>query len=242
MEREKIFYFLTGLKRFTYKALIFVAISSIISFIYSKELIQLLLRVVGIKVYYLSLPEPLFSSVEIAIYAGIFFALPVIIYLALHEFSNVLGLKPVQGYMFAFFSILLFYVGSIFCYLIVLPSGIKFLVSYESSTIKAMISLERFVIFCTAMMFAFGITFEVPVILLILGRMGILKSKTLTKTRRFAILFIAIASAVITPTPDVYNMMLLAVPMYLLYEIGILLMKIGERRDKNARRPDIMAG
>jgi sec-independent protein translocase protein TatC len=96
-----------------------------------------------------------------------------------------------------------------------------------------MISVEKFITFSAAMIFAFGITFEVPIILLGLNKKGLVKSKTLTRTRRYAVLLITIAAAVITPTPDIYNMMLLAVPTYVLYEIGILLMKISERRNKN---------
>lgn len=240
MERKRITDFLEGLKRFAYKALVVVAVSSVVSFIFSKGLLRLLLHRVGIKIYYLSLPEVLFSSVELSIYAGVFFALPVIIYLIWHEFRSATGLKTSHGYLFIFSSIVLFYVGSIFCYMVVLPSGIKFLINFGSgNNIMAMISVERFVTFCSAMVFAFGITFEIPVVLLLLSRMGIVKAKTLTKTRRFAILFIAIASAIITPTPDVYNMMLLAAPMYILYEIGILLMKIVEKKDE---KENIIAG
>jgi len=127
----------------------------------------------------------------------------------------------------------LFYVGSIFCYNIVLRSGIKFLLGYEGNNLKAMISVERFISFSSAMIFAFGITFEMPVALLALNKKGMLKAQTLTKKRRYAILVITIAAAVITPTPDVYNMMLLAVPAYMLYEIGILLMKMNERKDRS---------
>lgn len=240
MERKRITDFLEGLKRFAYKTLVVVAVSSVVSFIFSKGLLRLLLYRVGIKVYYLSLPEVLFSSVELSIYAGVFFALPVIIYLIWHEFRSATGLKTSHGYLFIFSSIVLFYVGSIFCYMVVLPSGIKFLINFGSgNNIMAMISVERFVKFCSAMVFAFGITFEIPVVLLLLSRMGIVKAKTLTKTRRFAILFIVIASAIITPTPDVYNMMLLAAPMYILYEIGILLMKIVEKKDE---KENIIAG
>jgi len=230
MEREKILSLLDGFKKFIWKALIVVVVSGGISFIYAKDLIHFLLKVVNIKVYYLSLQEAFFASVELALYAGIFFALPLIIYLVWHEFRGTLGFKTFQGYIYIFSTVFLFYLGGIYCCYVVLPSGIEFLLSYGSENIKAMISIERFVVFCTAMVFAFGITFEVPIILMILGRIGILKSRMLTKTRRFAILFIAIAAALITPTPDVYNMMLLAVPMYILYEIGILLMKIGEKK------------
>ena len=191
----------------------------------------LLLKKADIKIYYLSLPEVFLSSIELSIYAGLFFAIPLVIYLAWHEFHSMTGLRPFQGYIFILAAIALFYVGSLFCYSIVLPSGIKFLIDYgKGNNIMAMISMQRFVVFCSAMIFAFGLTFEVPIVLLILGKVGLVRSTTLTRTRRFAALFIVIGASIITPTPDIYNMALLAVPTYLLYEIGILLMKINEKR------------
>lgn len=231
MERERIALLLRASKKFIYKALIVIAAAGFLSFFYSKGLLSLLLKKADIKIYYLSLPEVFLSSIELSIYAGLFFAIPVVIYLAWHEFHSATGIKAVQGYMFIVAAIILFYVGSLFCYSIVLPSGIKFLIDYgKGNNIMAMISMQRFVVFCSAMIFAFGLTFEVPIVLLMLGKVGLVRSKSLTKTRRFAVLFIVIGAAIITPTPDIYNMALLAVPTYLLYEIGILLMKINERR------------
>lgn len=231
MERERIALLLRASKKFIYKALIVIAAAGFLSFFYSKGLLSLLLKKADIKIYYLSLPEVFLSSIELSIYAGLFFAIPVVIYLAWHEFHSATGIKAVQGYMFIVAVIILFYVGSLFCYSIVLPSGIKFLIDYgKGNNIMAMISMQRFVVFCSAMIFAFGLTFEVPIVLLMLGKVGLVRSKSLTKTRRFAALFIVIGAAIITPTPDIYNMALLAVPTYLLYEIGILLMKINERR------------
>lgn len=239
MEREKILSLLTGLRRFIVKALVVAVLSGIVSYFFSKDIIRLLLKTAGIKVYYLSLPEVFLTTIEVAMYAGVFFALPVVIYLAWHEFHGVTGIKPAHGYLFVLFAIVLFYGGSIFCYSVVLPSGIKFLVGYEGGAIKAMISVQRFAVFCAAMIFAFGITFEVPIILLVLSKMGLVKSKSLTKTRRYAALFITIAAALITPTPDVYNMMLLAVPTYVLYEVGIILMKIAEKKEAEKRAADV---
>ncbi|MBA4416584.1 MAG: preprotein translocase subunit TatC [Syntrophus sp. (in: bacteria)] len=230
MDREKLFRALGGVQRFLYKALAVVTLAAIISFVYAKSLILILLKTANIQVYYLSFPEAFLASVEIALYGGVFFSLPILIYLIWHEFRSVTPLKPIQGYAFVFFSILLFYLGGLFCYFVVLPSGISFLLGYGTGHIKAMISVQRFVVFSAAMIFAFGITFEVPIILLILNKIGLVKAKNLTKTRRYAILFITVASALITPTPDIYNMMLLAVPTYILFEIGILLMKISEKK------------
>ena len=229
MEREKIALLLRASKRFIYKALIAVVISGFFSFFYSRGLLGLLLKKADIKIYYLSLPEVFLSSIELSIYAGLFFAIPLVIYLAWHEFHSMTGLRPVQGYIFILAAIALFYVGSFFCYSIVLPSGIKFLIDYgKGNNIMAMISMQRFVVFCSAMIFACSVAFEIPIALLLLSKMGLVRAKTLTKTRRFAILFIAIAAALITPTPDVYNMALVGVPMYVLYEVGILLMRISE--------------
>jgi sec-independent protein translocase protein TatC len=231
MERERIALLLRASKKFIYKTLIVIAAAGFLSFFYSKALLNLLLQKADIKIYYLSLPEVFLSSIELSIYAGLFFAIPLVIYLAWHEFHSAMGISPIQGHIFIVAAIALFYVGSLFCYSIVLPSGIKFLVDYgKVNNIMAMISMQRFVVFCAAMIFAFGLTFEVPIVLLMLGKVGLVRSKSLTKTRRFAVLFIVIGAAIITPTPDIYNMALLAVPTYLLYEIGILLMKINERR------------
>jgi sec-independent protein translocase protein TatC len=230
MEREKIISFLTDLRGVILKSLGVVVVCGIISFLYAKDIIKLFLKAANLQVYYLSLPEVFFTTVELALYGGVFFAFPIIIYLIWHELKGALGIKPTYGCLFIFLAILLFYGGSLFCYRFVLPSGIKFLLSYESGTVRAMISVERFVLFCTAMIFAFGITFEIPIVMMVLGKTGIVKSRSLSKTRRYAVLVVVVLAALITPTPDVYNMMLLGVPMYILYEAGIILMKIVEKK------------
>lgn len=231
MEREKIIAGLTGVRKVILKSLAFIVAAGIASFIYSKEMLLLLVKATGIKVYYLTIQEVFLATVQLALFAGIFFALPVIIYLAWHEMKGLYKIKPIYGYLLVFAAILLFYGGSLFCFKIVLPSGVSFLVAgYESPALKAMISVERYLLFSTAMIFAFGVTFEVPLILLALGKLGIVKANMLVKTRRYAILGIVVASALITPTPDVYNLGLLAVPMYVFYEIGILLVKMVEKQ------------
>lgn len=232
MERKKLIVILSIIKRIVLKSLFIIFGVGAISFIFSKSILVELLKNTDMKVYYYTLPEVFFSTLELSIFSGLFFSFPFIVTVGWLESKSIIGLKKSEGLFFCIFAIVLFYVGTFFCYFVVLPSGIKFLVGYENEILKAMISVEKFVSFCVLMVFAFGITFELPIILLLISKKGLIKAKTLAKGRRFAILFIVIASAIITPTPDVYNMMLLAVPMYILFEIGILLMRLNERKQK----------
>ncbi len=229
LEREKLFWFLAGLRRVLIRGAAVVVVLGVASFFFSRKLMFLLVNHVHVKLYYFNLSEVFFSSVEVAIYMAVFLSVPVILVLSWNEFKEHLRDKISRAYLYVVSAVFLFYLGSVFCYVVVLPSGIGFLLSYEGGAIKAAISTERFIHFCIAMVFAFGAAFELPIVMLILGRLGIVRSATLARTRRYAVLVIVIAASLITPTPDIYNMSLLAVPLYVLYEIGILLMKMGER-------------
>jgi len=231
MQRETFIAALTGIRRVILKSLIFIGLAGTAGFIFCRPIMRLMIKATGVKLYYLAIQEVFFSSIKLALLAGIFFALPFIFFLAWNELKDLYGIKKIHGWLLACAATILFYGGSVFCYFIVLPSGVKFLVTdYQSALVKAMISIDRYITFCSAMIFAFGITFEVPLILLALGKLGIVKAEMLVRTRRYAILGIVVVSAIITPTPDVYNLMLLSVPMYVFYEIGIILVKMIERK------------
>lgn len=230
MEPDRTIAALASARSIFLRSLAFIAIAGIISFAYSREILFFLVRATGINLYYLAIPEVFLATVELALYAGVFFTFPVIVFLVWYEMKGFLNIRVAHGLLLAFSAVLLFYGGSFFCYKVVLPSGVNFLVTgYEGSTLVAMISVERYLVFSTIMIFAFGMAFEIPLILLALGRFGIVRSTTLVKTRRYAILAVVIVAALITPTPDVYNLMLLSVPMYIFYEIGILLVRTVEK-------------
>ena len=234
MQRETIIAALAGIRKVILKSLVFIGLAGTVSFIFSRHILRLLIKASGIKLYYLTIQEVFFSSLKLAVFAGIFLALPIVFVLAWNEMKELYGIKKLYGWLLVFAAILLFFGGSVFCYVLVLPSGLQFLVSgYESAVLKAMISIDRYITFCSTMIFAFGATFEVPLILLALGKLGIVKAKMLLRTRRYAILGIVVASAMITPTPDVYNLMLLAVPMYAFYEIGIILVKMVQKKEND---------
>lgn len=230
MDQAMLMGILGNARRFLAQSLLSVLLCTIAVLPFSRSLIEGLTKMIQVKLYYFSLPEVVFAAIQIAFYGGLFLSMPVIILLLWRMLRNVLQRVSVFQLRLAFFAVLLFYMGATFCFFVVLPSGIGFLLSYGSETVRAMISIRRFVVFCGAMVFAFGLAFELPLTLLLLSKAKIVRLSMLRKTRRFAILFIVIAAAAITPTPDLFNMSLLAVPLYVLYEIGIILVRFEENR------------
>lgn len=111
----------------------------------------------------------------------------------------------------------LFYAGALFCLEVTLPYGIDFLLSYQDERVAALISVRRFVSFCTWFVLGFGLAFELPLAMILLERIGWIERRRMAAGRRYAVL---------TPTPDVFNLMLMAVPLYLLYEIGLIGMRL----------------
>lgn len=232
MERADIVFCLEALRKTLYKSLVVVGTAGLLAFLFSKKLVLLLIQAVHVKVYYFTLPEVFLATVELAIYTGAFLSVPLVALIAWREFRPLLQREKVRGHLFAGFAILLFYLGSLFCLIVALPNGIAFLLSYEGGVIKAMISIKRLILFCAAMLFAFGAAFELPLVLLLLSKFKIVTARSLAKGRRYAVLIIVIVASVVTPTPDIYNMSLLAAPLYILYECGLLLVRMQEKRGR----------
>lgn len=123
-------------------------------------------------------------------------------------------------------SSLLFYIGAIISYYIIFPLSIRFLGTYEvSELVPNNISLQSYMSTLYILIFSMGIMFELPVLAFLLSKMGIVTRKMLKNVRRFAVVAILIIAAVITPTTDPFTMLVVAAPLYLLYELSILVCK-----------------
>jgi sec-independent protein translocase protein TatC len=122
-----------------------------------------------------------------------------------------------------------FLLGAAFCYYIVFPGAFEFLMKFGGTTDKPMITISQYLDFFTHTIIIFGLTFEVPVIIVFLGMIGLISQRFLKEKRRYSILVNAIIAGIVTP-PDLLSMLFLLVPLMVMYEISIILVGIFERR------------
>jgi len=187
------------------------------------------------KLYFFSVAGPFLAHVKVAFFGAVYLLMPLLMYVLWKALGKPFGVTGNRLFWFVFATCVLFYAGTLFCYLVTLPFGVKFLLGFQSENMKALISIGRFVNFVTIFVLAFGVIFELPVFMIFSAQVGVISRKTFEKNRRFAILGIAILAALLTPTPDVVNMALMGGPLYLLYEAGILVIRILQIDEKRAR-------
>jgi sec-independent protein translocase protein TatC len=195
----------------------------------------------GKKMIYTNLIEVFFSYLKLSTTSAFMVVMPVIAY-NLYKFLAP-GLYPYEKRLLLIISCaspLLYWVGAIFCYFIVIPKAWDFFISFENYNAKIPIILEakvsEYLQLIVDLIFAFGIAFQLPVILLVLTIIGIISPETLENKRRFAIVIIFILGGILTP-PDIFSQFALAIPMLLLYEISIKICKIVEHKRKLNVRP-----
>jgi sec-independent protein translocase protein TatC len=132
-----------------------------------------------------------------------------------------------------------FFVGVAFCYFVIIPFSVNFAVNFTiSPKIKNSFTIDNYIDFFTVMLLAIGTVFELPMIVYFLSRFGILGAKTMRGVRRYAIVVILILAGIITPSPDIFTQCLVAVPIYILYELSIF---IAARSDKRREKEGIVS-
>jgi len=176
--------------------------------------------------------EAFWTRMKLAFFLGLFASMPFVLFQfwSFIERGLLAGERRVAAGI-TVISFALFAAGSSFCYFLILPVGVKFLLAYGSDVLVPMISISRYLSFVFAMVFAFGLIFELPLAIGFLVRIGVLRSDTLRRQRRFTVVGIFILAAALTPGPDVFSQVLMAVPLLVLYEVGIIVAQIIERRN-----------
>jgi len=238
INRQEVFQSLARVRKGFLQIILFFVLTGIPILLFSKAILRHL-RDTSLKIDLVAfaIPESFLAILKLTVYTTLFLTMPLLFYHLWKAFGPLFqkkGLKPSPSVLLA--AIFLFYLGSFFCYFITLPFGVQFLLGYQSANIKPMISVGKYISFCTFFVFGFGLTFELPLVLALLSYLQLIRASFLTRNRRYAILLIAIVSAVITPTPDGFNMSLLGAPLYILFEIGIVLVKIIERKRLEAEK------
>ena len=175
--------------------------------------------------------EAFFTYMKLAFFAGIFVASPVIIYQIWAFVAPGLYEKERRSILpFVFLAVVFFVGGTAFGYFIVFPSAFKFFLTYNTQYVKIMPSIGEYLSFSCVFLLAFGAVFEMPVFIICLARLGIITHNHLRKYRKMVIIGIFIAAAILTPTPDAVNQLLMAVPMLILYELSIIAVRFFEKK------------
>ena len=128
-------------------------------------------------------------------------------------------------------SVALFLMGACFAYAIVTPWGLRFLLSFQTEKIQPFLGIGPYFSFLTGMILACGILFDFPVFIVGLVKLGVVKTSTLAAARKVVIVFIFISAAVMTPSPDPFSQLLLAVPLLLLFEVSLAVARAFESKD-----------
>jgi sec-independent protein translocase protein TatC len=176
----------------------------------------------GEKLVFTGLPEAFFTYLKVSFLAGLLLAAPVIIYQfwmfvapGLYKKERVLLLPIV------FLSTLFFVGGAFFGYFIVFPWGFKFFLGFATETIRPLPSMKEYLSFSSKLLLAFGLAFELPIVLTFMAKIGLVSVAFLKKNRKYALLLFFIGAAILTP-PDVVTQIMMAFPLMFLYELSII--------------------
>ena len=222
------------------RSLVSLAVVFIPTFFYASELYDMVARPMmrtlpeGSKMIATGVITPFFIPMKIALMVSFLIALPYILYQAwafvapgLYAHEKKLVLPLVVS------STLLFFLGMAFCYFFVFGTVFSFIAQFAPKSITVAPDIEAYFNFVLGMFIAFGITFEVPVVVVVLVMTGLISVEKLREIRSFVIVGAFVVAAVVTP-PDVVSQLLLAIPLCLLYEVGIFVARFVEKRKPHA--------
>ncbi len=244
---------LEELRKRLVRSVIWIAVGFGICFNYSEDILNVLMVPMNMKIaaqwsfpfvhftpyeiqqklYFTTLIEPFMSHLKIAFAAGMILVIPML----LHEVWKFIApglMSKERRYagQFVFFSTVFFLIGVLFCYFLLLPFAVPFLITYKTEHLTPMIKIGEYIDFTLKFLLACGLIFELPLVMVLLGRMGIVSHVWLAKFRKYAFLTSFILGAIITPTPDIFNMTIMSLPIYFLYELGIIGVRLFGKKKK----------
>ena len=218
------------------RAVIAILVAIPISFFAAKYVFDILTRPVPeAQLIYTEVTEMLGTYTKVTLIIAIIICLPYLVYLVV-KFIRPALTKRERNYVYFMLPAIAicFLIGATFAYFFLLPPALNFLLTFGSDIAEPMIKVGNYVSVMTTLLFWVGMVFEIPIIIFFLTKIGILKPQWLSKYRKAAYLMAFVLGAIITPTFDPINQSLVAIPIILLYEFGIILSKIAYRGRKAA--------
>jgi len=219
-----------------------VVVGFILTYAFKEQLFKVLIHPLvtvmapGDHLVFTGIPEAFFTYLKTALLAGLILAAPVILYqFWMFVAPGLYHRERRLLFPIVLISTLFFVGGALFGYFVVFPIGFKFFLGFSTDTLRPMLSMKEYLRFSSLFLLAFGVVFELPIVLTFLAQLGVVSVGFLKKNRKYAILLIFIVAAVLTPTPDVVSQSLMAFPLMILYEVGILGAKIfGKKKPDEA--------
>ena len=229
-------------------AFIAIGVGFVVSFGFKERLfnilVQPLIRVMkdGETLIYTGLPEAFFTYLKVSFLSGLIVASPILLY----QFWMFVapGLYKKERSMMVPIVILssfFFIGGALFGYFVVFPWGFKFFMGFATETIRPLPSMKEYFGFSAKLLLAFGLVFELPLVLTFMAKLGIVSVEFLKKNRKYALLLFFAGAAILTP-PDVITQVLMAMPLMVLYEISIIGAKIFGKKKAKPKEAEQEAG
>jgi len=230
-----LFEHLAELRTRLLRAIIALALCTLLSFAFAKPLLRLLLAPMGNNPPVALTPtEAIGTFMKVALIAGVTLAMPVIVYQMIRFVAP--GLTPQEKrYLFVIVpgATISFVLGAAFAYFVMLPAAVPFLQNFLSDIIRQQWAIGKYISFVTDLIFWIGLSFETPLLIFFLAKLRIVSARMLWRNFRYAIIATAILAALITPTTDPFNMALVMGPLIVLYLIGVIMAWVARRDEKS---------
>mgnify|MGYP001002409441 FL=1 len=233
-EKQTIIEHLEALRSSLIIAFVAIIIAAVCCFYYSEQILAIVtspLRSLNENLVVTGVTEAFFVKLKLSFYSGFVIAFPVVAW-ALWRFLKPALYPSERKYVYIFvpLAVGLFAIGVLFAYFGVLRLILNFLIYIAGESLDTMFKVDQYVSFVLAFTIPFGLVFELPVVVFFLSKLGIVRYEQLARNRKYALLVIVILAAALTPGPDPISQMLMAGPVYLLYEISIWVSKFAKPR------------
>lgn len=241
MDREKLMRLFQELRKRLIIIAVTVFVFAIAGFTFSDEIRRILLmpadmayagldpEEIDMQLIFLAPSEALMANIRLAFITSATVTMPIILYQLVALAIATAGKPRKSAVLLTLIMYVLFGLGLSFAYFVVLPFALNFFIGFSGADLMPSFSIARYVSFTTAFIFSFGLVFQMPVLFWFLGSIGLLTTDFLKRNRKFALLIIILFASVLTP-PDIFSQILMAIPLMILYELGILMVHLSWRK------------